>query len=161
MNLTDDDVREILRLLDESPYDELNLETGRFKLTLQRGGAASWLPKGIAAGDLTRDPAPGSPAAEHERPPRAESGISGGDVLEIRPPMPGTFYRAPSPGAEPFTEVGSTVDHDTILGLVETMKLMNSVVAGCRGEVIEICAKNGSAVEEGDTLMRIRVAAGG
>jgi acetyl-CoA carboxylase biotin carboxyl carrier protein len=85
--------------------------------------------------------------------------VANGDIREIRPPMPGTFYRAPGPGAEPYTEVGRTVTENTILGLVETMKLMNSVMAGCRGEVVEICAGNGAAVEVGDTLMRIRVAA--
>jgi acetyl-CoA carboxylase biotin carboxyl carrier protein len=84
---------------------------------------------------------------------------SNGEIREIRPPMPGTFYRSPSPGAQPFTEVGSAVTEDSILGLVETMKLMNSVMAGCRGEVIEICAGNGAAVEVEDTLVRIRVAA--
>jgi acetyl-CoA carboxylase biotin carboxyl carrier protein len=81
-----------------------------------------------------------------------------GDIVDVRPPLPGTFYRAPSPGAEPFTEVGQTVDADTILGLVETMKLMNSVVSGCRGEIVEICAANAQLVEAGDVLMRIRVA---
>jgi acetyl-CoA carboxylase biotin carboxyl carrier protein len=75
--------------------------------------------------------------------------------------MPGTFYRAPGPGAEPFTEVGRSVAEDTILGLVETMKLMNSVMAGCRGEVIEICVENGAPVDVEDTLMRIRLAARG
>ena len=156
MNLTDEDVREILRLLDESPYNELKLETDRFKLTLRKTGhksQASWMHKG-------------APTTEDETPaPEAPSGMpltataTNGEIREIRPPMPGTFYRAPSPGAKPFTEVGSAVSEDSILGLVETMKLMNSVMAGCRGEVIEICAGNGAAVEVEDTLVRIRVAA--
>jgi acetyl-CoA carboxylase biotin carboxyl carrier protein len=89
----------------------------------------------------------------------AVKAAANGEIREIRPPMPGTFYRAPSPGAEPFTEVGRVVTEDTILGLVETMKLMNSVMAGCRGEVVEICAGNGAEVEVDDTLVRIRVAA--
>lgn len=160
MNLTDEDVREILRLLDESPYDELKLETDRFKLTLRKTGQkskASWMHKGATS------------PADLPRAPEAPSGMSAGipvtattpnsEIREIRPPMPGTFYRAPSPGAKPFTEVGSAVSEDSILGLVETMKLMNSVMAGCRGEVVEICAGNGAAVEVDDTLMRIRVAA--
>lgn len=160
MNLTDEDVREILRLLDESPYEELKLETDRFKLTLRKTGhksQSSWMHRS--------DPTP----EDLPQAPEAPSGIpvgmpltatsTNGEIREIRPPMPGTFYRAPSPGAKPFTEVGSAVSEDSILGLVETMKLMNSVMAGCRGEVVEICAGNGAAVEVEDTLVRIRVAA--
>lgn len=161
MNLTDEDVREILRLLDESPYDELKLETDRFKLTLKKTGQASWMRKSgptrafVSHAPALRSPEPRSrPPAE---PPVTVPGANG-ELREIRPPMPGTFYRAPSPAAEPFTEVGRTVTENTILGLVETMKLMNSVMAGCRGEVVEICARNGALVEVEDTLMRIRVA---
>ena len=156
MNLTDEDVREILRLLDESPYDELKLETDRFKLTLRNTRQASWMGKSGRARAFEPQ------APEPPLRPRAETPVEAtaadGAIREIRPPMPGTFYRAPSPGAEPFTEVGRAVTENTILGLVETMKLMNSVMAGCRGEVVEICASNGALVEVGDALMRIRVA---
>jgi acetyl-CoA carboxylase biotin carboxyl carrier protein len=156
VNLTDEDVREILRLLDESPYDELKLETDRFKLTLKDSGQTSWMRKSrparafVPQAPETQSPTPAEPAVT--------APAANGDVLDIRPPMPGTFYRAPGPGAEPYTEVGRAVSENTILGLVETMKLMNSVMAGCRGEVVEICAGNGAAVEVEDTLMRIRVA---
>ncbi|HZD52257.1 MAG TPA: acetyl-CoA carboxylase biotin carboxyl carrier protein [Woeseiaceae bacterium] len=160
VNLTDEDVREILELLDESPYDELKLETDRFSLTLKRTTAqTSWLRKG----KLTRELVTQAPEPVPQAPPdrTATAGKANGQIRDIRPPMPGTFYRAPSPGAEPFTDVGRSVAEDTILGLVETMKLMNSVMAGCQGEVIEICVENGAAVEAEDTLMRIRVAANG
>lgn len=159
MNLTDEDVAEILRLLDESPYDELKLETDRFKLTLRRGGQASWLRKHVVPREPVREKDPEPPPASSPEPQAAPRG-GNGEIRDVRPPMPGTFYRAPSPGAEPFTDVGQSVEEDTILGLVETMKLMNSVMAGCRGEVIEICAQNGTAVDVGDTLVRIRVAHG-
>lgn len=160
MNLTDEDVREILKLLDESPYDELKLETDRFKLTLESGRRSSWMPKGQSAA-VTLPPAPDTaPQAEAPRTAPVTDDI-GGEIRDIPPPMPGTFYRAPGPGAEPFTEVGRTVAEDTILGLVETMKLMNSVMAGCRGQVVEICVANGAPVEAEDTLMRIRVTPNG
>ena len=156
MNLTDEDVREILRLLDESPYDELKLETDRFKLTLSNTQQPSWLRTSKPARALV----PHAPERPAQLPAEtAVKAAANGEIREIRPPMPGTFYRAPSPGAEPFTEVGRVVTEDTILGLVETMKLMNSVMAGCRGEVVEICAGNGAEVEVDDTLVRIRVAA--
>jgi acetyl-CoA carboxylase biotin carboxyl carrier protein len=158
VNLTDEDVREILKLLDESPYDELKLETDRFKLTLRKdSGQASWMRKSRPArAFVPQAPEPQSgPPAE----PAVTVSAANGDIREVRPPMPGTFYRAPGPGAEPYTEVGRAVSENTVLGLVETMKLMNSVMAGCRGEVVEICASNGAAVEIEDTLMRIRVTA--
>jgi acetyl-CoA carboxylase biotin carboxyl carrier protein len=156
VNLTDEDVREILKLLDESPYDELKLETDRFKLTLRKSGQTSWMRKSRPMrAFVPQAPEPQSPTPAE---PAVMAPAANGDILEIRPPMPGTFYRAPGPGAEPYTEVGRAVSENTILGLVETMKLMNSVMAGCRGEVVEICAGNGAAVEVEDTLMRIRVA---
>ncbi len=70
-------------------------------------------------------------------------------------PLLGTFYRAPKPGAPPFVEVGAKVEPDTIIGIIEVMKLMNTVRAGVRGEVREIRARDGSLVEYGETLLRI------
>ena len=149
MNLTDEDVQEILRLLERSPYGDLKLETDRFTIELKSTGSAREYAE--PAAELA---APAVPAAAGPAP-------AAGEIVEIRPPLPGTFYRAPSPGAEPFTEVGQAVDEASILGLVETMKLMNSVVAGCCGEVVEICVENGTLVEVDDVLVRVRVATDG
>jgi acetyl-CoA carboxylase biotin carboxyl carrier protein len=68
----------------------------------------------------------------------------------------GTFYRAPKPGAPPFVEVGAQVSEDTIVGIIEVMKLMNTVRAGMRGTVTDILAVDGALVEFGETLMRVR-----
>jgi acetyl-CoA carboxylase biotin carboxyl carrier protein len=70
--------------------------------------------------------------------------------------MLGVFYRAPKPGAEPFVQVGSRVAADTIIGLIEVMKLMNAVPAGAAGEVAEIVAGDGGLVEYGQAILRIR-----
>ena len=78
------------------------------------------------------------------------------ELVAVRAPLPGTFYRAPRPGAAPFVEVGSRVDPDTVVGIVETMKLMNSVSAGVAGTVAEICLGNGEFAANGTTLLRIR-----
>lgn len=152
MNLTEKDVQKILKLLDESGYDELKLETDNFNLTLrQSADKDSKQQSGTAPAAATSDR--DSPTASGA----ARAGeTASGNVREIYPPLPGTFYRAPSPGAEPFVEVGSTVKEDSVIGLVETMKLMNSVMAGCCGEVIEICAENGALIEAHDVLIRIR-----
>jgi acetyl-CoA carboxylase biotin carboxyl carrier protein len=74
----------------------------------------------------------------------------------VRAPLPGTFYRAPRPGAPPFVEVGSQVSADTVIGIVETMKLMNSVPAGAAGTVAEICVANAEFAAQGTTLLLIR-----
>jgi acetyl-CoA carboxylase biotin carboxyl carrier protein len=66
----------------------------------------------------------------------------------------GIFYRAPRPGAAPYVEVGSVLEEDTVIGIIEVMKLMNSVRAEARGTVIEILAEDGAAVEQGQVLLR-------
>ena len=76
--------------------------------------------------------------------------------MAVRAPLPGTFYRAPRPGAAPFVEAGSRVGPDTVVGIVETMKLMNSVTAGVDGTVAEICLGNAEFAALGATLLRIR-----
>ena len=76
--------------------------------------------------------------------------------MAVRAPLPGTFYRAPRPGAAPFVEVGSQVGADTVVGIVETMKLFNSVTAGTAGTVAEICLGNGEFADRGATLLSIR-----
>ena len=69
--------------------------------------------------------------------------------------MLGTFYRAEAPGAAPFVEVGARVEPDTVVCLIEVMKMMNSVAAGVSGTVVEVCAQNGEVVENGDPLFRV------
>ena len=78
------------------------------------------------------------------------------DLVAVRAPLPGTFYRAPRPGAAPFVEMGSRVGADTVVGIVETMKLFNSVTAGAAGTVAEICLGNAQFADRGATLLRIR-----
>jgi len=128
--LSDDDVREILRIIDESDLDELRVETGELSLHVVRGG--------------------GAPAAE-VAPMREEAG----DGVTIVAPMLGTFYRAPAPGEAPFVDVGSAVEPDTIVCIIEVMKMMNSVHAGVTGTIAEVCVENGEPVEYGSQLFRV------
>ena len=73
----------------------------------------------------------------------------------MRAPLLGTFYRAPKPGAPPFVEAGARVEANTIVGIIEVMKLMNTVRAGVRGVVREIRARDGVLVEYGETLLTV------
>jgi acetyl-CoA carboxylase biotin carboxyl carrier protein len=159
MDLTNDDVAEILALLDSLPYDELDLQTSRFRLTLRRtpGG---WTEESQTLTEPTAvTPVPNSSAAssadtpQPSAPPTPAPDTSG--LAAVPAPLPGTFYRAPRPGAAPFVEVGDEVREDTVVAIVETMKLMNSVPAGTRGRITEICVENAEPVAQGTTLMWI------
>ena len=154
MGLTDDDVREILRIIDESELDELRIEMAGFTLHVRRAGAAP------AAGPASR--AEPSRAAEPEpeaAPGDAEPAASANGAATIDAPMLGTFYRASAPGEAPYVDVGSSVDPDTVVCLIEVMKMMNSVKAGVAGTVVEVCATNAELVEYGEPLFRVDTAA--
>jgi len=97
--------------------------------------------------------------AGHEDAGHEDAGHEDAGLVAVRAPLPGTFYRAPRPGAAPFAEVGSRVGADTVIGIVETMKLMNSVPAGVAGVVAEFCVTNAELVAQGAALLRIRAEA--
>lgn len=145
MALSDDDVREILRLIDDAELSELRVETEGLSLHVVRGGSA---------------PAD-APETENARtePERAVTlAAATADVavgVTIEAPMLGVFYRAPSPGAPPFVDVGMPVEADTIVCLIEVMKMMNSVPAGVAGTIAEIHVQNAEAVEYGQPLFRV------
>jgi acetyl-CoA carboxylase biotin carboxyl carrier protein len=138
MPLSDEDVREILRIIDESDLTELRLETEGFSLHVVKGGR-------------TLD-APAKPASPDQTPPPAAD--SDGRVT-IDAPMLGTFYRAEAPGKPPFVEVGGRVEPDTIVCIIEVMKMMNSVPAGVSGTIAEIVPQNAELVEYGQPLFRV------
>jgi acetyl-CoA carboxylase biotin carboxyl carrier protein len=133
MPLNEDDVREILRLIDESDVAELRIETGELSLHVVRDEAAA-----------AAEPAPAPVAAASD------------GVVTIEAPMLGTFYRAPEPGAPPFVDVGASVEPDTVVCLIEVMKMMNSVPAGVAGTIVEVCAENAEPVEYGAPLFQVR-----
>ncbi|MCK2126212.1 acetyl-CoA carboxylase, biotin carboxyl carrier protein [Thauera aromatica] len=154
MKLTNEDVNEILQLLDAGPFNELNLQTLRFKLQLRRGSDGLWTQEAqiLSAPELL---SPATAAASTAHAPAEARHAEKEHLTAVRTPLLGTFYRAPKPGAPAFVEVGSRVGPDTLVGIVETMKLMNSVYAGAAGTVVEICAKDAATVEHGEILMFI------
>jgi acetyl/propionyl-CoA carboxylase alpha subunit len=123
MGLTDQDVREILRIIDESDVSELRVETNGFSLYVARHG-----------------------------------GGGEDNLITVESPMLGTFYRAEAPGKPPFVEVGTEVGSDTIVCIIEVMKMMNSIPAGVSGTVVEVCAENAALVEYGAPLFRVKPA---
>jgi acetyl-CoA carboxylase biotin carboxyl carrier protein len=150
VSLTAADVAEIMRMVEQSTFDELTLELDGIKLCLRRGAAAP-LPSSASAPALSSQSAT---VARTE--PAAPVQSLDPNVRDVTSPLLGTFYRAPKPGAPPFVEIGATVEEDTIVAIVEVMKLMNAVRAGVRGTVTEIRASDGALVEYGETLLRVR-----
>jgi acetyl-CoA carboxylase biotin carboxyl carrier protein len=146
MSLTAAEVAEIMRLVEQSGFDELTLEIDGTKISLRRGAPAA-----IAA------PESAAPAASAEAATGKTTTAASDPTLQaLTSPLLGTFYRAPKPGAPPFVEVGTQVDADTIVAIIEVMKLMNTVRAGVRGTIAEIVAADGELAEYGAILMRIR-----
>ena len=148
MPLSDDDIREILRIIDESELDELSIETDGFSLHVRKGSGSADAPAADVLLRTSPERAPTAPAAE---PARTDDGL-----VAISSPMLGTFYRAEAPGAAPFVEVGAKVDPDTTVCIIEVMKMMNSVPAGVSGKIAEIVPQNGQLGEYGDTLFRVK-----
>jgi acetyl-CoA carboxylase biotin carboxyl carrier protein len=158
MSLSNEDVLQILALLDASGFDELRVETSDYKLHLRRSIPANEPPIFTPA----PPPATREPAVVAPLPAAVEAVVASGPTADhhaVTSPMLGTFYGAPQPGATPFVSVGATVNDDTVIGIVEVMKLMNSICAGASGTVVEIVAKDGDLVEFGDVLVRIAPAA--
>ncbi len=149
MGLSDEDVREILRIIAEAPLNELRLETEGFSLYVRKGEAAGTPAEAARSARGARDrPEPAEPA-------KTQPGDRDGAVA-IEAPMLGTFYRAPGPGEEPFVEAGAVVGADSTVCIIEVMKMMNSVPAGVAGTVVEVAAENGDLVEYGQPLFYVR-----
>ena len=155
MELSEDDVLHILKLIDESNFDYFQLEVGELKITVSKGDPIplTTAPQTIAAAPK---PAPAAtPAAKAEAPKAAP--IPPG-MAPITAPILGTFYVAPEPGATPFVKVGETITEDTTVGLIEVMKVFSSVRSGVKGVVTEVVAQNGQFVEHGQTLFLVKPA---
>ncbi|MFF9778655.1 acetyl-CoA carboxylase biotin carboxyl carrier protein [Streptomyces sp. NPDC013978] len=164
MSLTGEDVQDILRIVDDLDVDRLHLRTGRFELSLRRGGDGEW----TLSERTTAEPVLVDDRPPQEQPVRGDDTAPGQQVAparegltEVRTPLPGAFYRAPKPGAPPFVEIGDKVTETTVVGIVETMKLMNSVYAGATGTVADIGLVDGDFAEQGAVLMYIDTKAEG
>jgi acetyl-CoA carboxylase biotin carboxyl carrier protein len=159
MSLSHEDVKRLLELLDASKFDELHLETDGTKLTLRRNGAGSTAlvtPTAGLALTATTVPLAAQAMAPAAPPAAVAQAPSNTGLIDVRASMLGQFYGAPKPGAAPFVTVGSKVQRDTAIGIIEVMKLMNSISAGVDGEVVEILARDGELVEFDQVLMRVR-----
>jgi acetyl-CoA carboxylase biotin carboxyl carrier protein len=154
MSLTAADVAEILRLVEGSSFDEFSLELDGLKLDFKRSAHGSGL-SGVPAGAAS-PPAIAAPLVI-AAPPAPPAAVAAADpnVHDVQAPLLGTFYRAPKPGEPAYVAVGDVVEKDTIVGIIEVMKLMNTVRAEVGGTVAEILVADGAFVEYGEILLRI------
>ena len=155
MQLDHNQLRELIALLGDSDIQELKLEGDDFRLELRRNLPASQ-PQVVMQAAPAALPAPvaAAPAAPSAAPPAAPA--VRGDLVEITAPMVATFYRAPSPGDPSFVELGSRINVGQTVCILEAMKLMNELEAEVSGEVVEILVENGTPVEFGQVLMRVK-----
>jgi len=142
-----DQIRELVQLMVDNDLSELDVTDGESKVRLKRG----------PSGEVVTVSAPPAASAQSAPaagpPPEVEEGL-----VEIKSPMVGTFYSAPSPDSDAYVSVGSQVAEDTVVCIIEAMKVMNEIKAGCAGQIAEVCVKNGQPVEYGETIFMVRTA---
>lgn len=156
MKLTANDVAEIMRLVENSTFDALDLDMDGVKLSLRRTGAAAPMGAVPSATPLVAAAATTPTPRAIEKKPSQPVAVDGAEA--VRAPLLGTFYRAPKPGAPPYVAVGDTVDAETVIGIIEVMKLMNPVRAGVSGTVAAITAEDSQLVEFDEPLMFVKPA---
>ena len=154
MQLDHEQLHRLLDVLSESDIQEFRLEGDDFRLEIRRN-----LPgQAVMAPVMPAPVAAAAPAATTPASPPPAATATRSDLLEITAPMVGTFYRAPAPGEAPFIEVGNRIDVGQTVCILEAMKLMNELEAEVSGDVVEILVDNGTPVEFGQVLMRVKPA---
>jgi len=156
MQLDHEQLHRLLEALGESDIQEFRLEGDDFRLEIRRNLPGQAVMAPVMPAPVAAAPAPVAPAEPASAPPASTATRS--DLLEVIAPMVGTFYRAPAPGEPSFVEVGSRINVGQTVCILEAMKLMNELESEVGGEVVEILVDNGTPVEFGQVLMRVKPA---
>ena len=144
-------IRELAQIVSENGLSAIEVAEGENRVRIERAVAA---PAAVPA--VVSMPAPAAaPTAPAPAPAAEETNVDFNRTREIKSPMVGVFYAAPSPDAKPFVEVGSKVKKGDVVCIVEAMKLMNEISAEFDGEVVDVCVHNGDVVEYGQTLFKL------
>jgi acetyl-CoA carboxylase biotin carboxyl carrier protein len=168
MTLTEDDVIQILKLVEQSTFDELQLETGELKLVVRKKGCGPAVVEsgstvtGTTSVSLAPARGPGIPVSEPDRRKdrKTKTVAEKEGLVPIKAPLLGTVYRRPSPEAPPFVEVDSFVKEDDTVCLIEVMKVFTALKAGVRGQITEILVETNEMVEYGQPLFLVKPEAG-
>jgi len=146
------EIKELIDLVSERGLAGLEIERAGFRLRIEGLAPVASNGNSAATGAPSASPATEVPSATVQAPPSE-------NVHVITSPIVGTFYRSPSPEADPFAEVGQRVARGKILCIIESMKLMNEIESDVEGEILEVYPRNGQPVEYGEKLFAIRLAA--
>lgn len=142
-----DRIRKIIELMEDHDLSEVDLQQGEDRIKLSRGA------KMVAAAPVAAAPV-AAPAAASA--PAAAGGSTDDGTVTINSPMVGTFYAKPNPDSENFVQVGSNVGADTIVCIVEAMKVFNEIPAECSGTIVEILVADGDAVDFDKPMFRVK-----
>jgi acetyl-CoA carboxylase biotin carboxyl carrier protein len=148
-------IRELVKLMVDNDLSEVDIHDGEDKISLKRGKGG--IVVGGPAMSMMTMPAPAAAGAAAAA-PAAPAAPPKENLLEVRSPMVGTFYSAPSPDSEAYVKVGANISDDTVVCIIEAMKVMNEIKAEVSGQVVEVCVKNAQPVEYGQVLFRVRPA---
>ena len=150
-----EEIKKIVELMDEHGLSQFKLEQDDTKLELKKGGyevAAQALPQ-YAPAPVAAAPATAAATSANEDPDAIPAGET-----EITSPMVGTFYLAPNPESPDFVQIGSSVSADSPVCIIEAMKVMNEIQAEIGGEITKILVENGTPVQYGEPLFRVKTA---
>jgi len=146
-------IKQLVKLMIENDLTELDIADGDDKIHLKRGSEGQQ-----PAAVTVLPPVPAPPAGAAAAPQAKAEAPQVENLIEIRSPMVGTFYATSSPDGDPYVDVGDSVDEDSVVCIVEAMKVMNEIKADCSGTIAEVCVKNVQPVEFGQILFRVRPA---
>jgi acetyl-CoA carboxylase biotin carboxyl carrier protein len=146
-------IRQLVKLMNDNDLAEIDLRSGMQRIRLKKRGDEV-IPM-IAATQPVPAAPPATPTPPSSPPPAAPPPETKSNVIEIKSPMLGTFYRSPSPDAEPFVQVGSHVDSDTVVCIIEAMKVFNEITADCSGKIVAVLVENAQPIEYGQVLYRV------
>jgi acetyl-CoA carboxylase biotin carboxyl carrier protein len=151
------DIKAIIDLMKRNDLSVFEMEKDGFRLKLQKGAGEQTVYAAPAAPQMSVAPATGGGAAAAGAPSTPSGSAPAGEpTREIISPMVGTFYRAGSPESPPFVDVGREVNEDTVVCIIEAMKVMNEIKAETKGVIAEVVAENGKPVQFGQALFKIR-----
>ncbi len=159
------EIKAVIDLMTRNGLSEFELEKGDFKLRVKRGPSGEWItsatPVAAAAPQQVHHhhaPLAAVPVAVPADPAPIATPAASAAVAQIVSPMVGTFYRSPSPDSAPYIEPGQEVNEDTVVCIIEAMKVMNEIKAETKGVIVEVLAQNGKPVEFGKPLFSVRPA---
>jgi acetyl-CoA carboxylase biotin carboxyl carrier protein len=148
------EIKRLVKLMTDNDLAEMNIVDGDQKISLKRGSAHQ--AQVIMDPAIMHAPAPNVVAAPPNTADQTAVDEPASDLIEITSPMVGTFYNSSSPDTDPYVSIGDTVADDTVICIVEAMKVMNEIKAEYSGRVVEVCIKNAQPVEFGQVLFRLK-----